>query len=79
MTLMEWPVFPAKYYTSADPPGCSCPQWKYRPWARPCKHVSALLAAIDLLEAQNLKNRGAQGCQLSTTGPESRTGPEAVI
>ena len=57
---MNWPPFgdtltkpPARYFTSES--GCSCPQWRFRPWARPCKHVRELRAAYGIIEANRLK------------------------
>ena len=32
----------SKYYTTADPPACSCPDWQYRGHIRPCKHIRRL-------------------------------------
>ena len=59
----NWPIIPVKYYTTEQ--GCSCPQWRYRPWARPCKHVVALRAAQDLLEANAAKwaGRAVDNCK----------------
>ena len=56
MTMMEWPQLTkpeARYFTSSET--CSCPQWRYRPWARPCKHQEALRQAIELLDANAAK------------------------
>ena len=36
-----------KYGTT--PTGCWCPAWRYRPVARPCKHVKRLTDAISTL------------------------------
>ena len=54
--MMAWPEFPpdaAKYFTSTE--ACSCPQWRFRPWARPCKHQKALRQAIELVDANRRK------------------------
>lgn len=43
----------ARYYTTTE--ACSCPDWRWRPQARPCKHVVALCAAEALLAANRAK------------------------
>ena len=56
--MMAWPdptPAAARYYTTTSPPCCSCPQWRYRPSARPCKHVKALADAEALVAAQAAK------------------------
>ena len=46
-----------RHYTTMD--GCSCPDSKYRPWRRPCKHVRRLRAAVDPDKlSENLQPRG---------------------
>ena len=53
---MEWPEFPpdtAKYFTTTE--ACSCLDARYRPWARPCKHVRALREALAVLDANGRK------------------------
>ena len=39
----------SKYYTTADPPACSCPDWQYRGHIRPCKHIRRLQEAEALI------------------------------
>ena len=38
----------SKYYTTADPPACSCEGWK---WRHLCRHVDELRRALELVEA----------------------------
>ena len=45
----------AKYFTTAEPPCCNCPDWLYRGRERPCKHVKALQEAHALIAATNRK------------------------
>ena len=45
-----------RHYTTMD--ACSCPDWQYRGRERPCKHVKALRAAVDLIDSQRRHNEG---------------------
>ena len=47
--MMRWPELPkppGRYFTTAQ--ACSCPQWRFRPQQRPCKHVRRLREAEGL-------------------------------
>ena len=55
MERTDWPTLPAAYFTTADPPGCSCLDWRYRPERRPCKHVKTLREAYETIKAANRK------------------------
>ena len=48
-------IEPARYFTAANPPACSCPDFWYRGRERPCKHVRELRAAYGIIEANRLK------------------------
>ena len=37
-----------KYFTTADPPACSCPGWYWRR-AEGCKHIRQLRAAYGII------------------------------
>ena len=50
-------VQPARYYTTADPPACSCPDFCHRGRERPCKHIRALRDALELVAAVGEKWR----------------------
>ena len=44
---------PARYYTTPD--ACSCPDWRWRRRAGGCKHMRALVAALELIAANDRK------------------------
>ena len=51
-TLSNDKVFEAKYFTSANPDGCSCPGWY---WRHRCRHVDELRAAEELISSIRTK------------------------
>ena len=53
-------VAEVRYFTTANPPACSCKDWEYRGsrTGRPCKHIRALVEAETLLNANDAKWRG---------------------
>ena len=53
---------PRHYTTEA---ACSCEHWRFRPWARPCKHVAGLREAMELLDLQRNHNEGVKDGRLS--------------
>ena len=48
-------IAPARYFTAANPPACSCPDFWYRGRERPCKHVHALRAVYGIIKANRTK------------------------
>ena len=56
---------PRHYSTTA---ACSCADWKYRPRARPCKHVKAIWQARDLIGAQGRFNEQLRESNGSSRG-----------
>ena len=52
-------VSDSKYFTTADPPACSCPGWY---WRRRCRHVDELRVALALIASNRAKwvERGGQ-------------------
>lgn len=45
-------IQPAKHFTTANPPSCSCPGWR---WRQDCRHVRELRAALALIESVKAK------------------------
>ena len=42
----------SKHFTTASPPACSCPGWK---WRHRCRHVDELRRALELVAAVEKK------------------------